>query len=654
MPDFSALFAKRMNADEALLLALRSHISLEQGSTDSALRLAEQYGDGCRELLAAICMDQQLTPESVCSFARSTGAGACESTTKWPRAVEVHLRASSSSPQLSLEHCLSLYYHAQQLLGHLQRREAVQSLQRLSEPLAPPTETLPLRERILRASVSAEEVLASFSLFRSGDKGEVTEYLDLLALWVWADLDSRARYDEYFIELFTKDNTDADHEYDVDMHDNTPQGSTRLFMTRIERSLRRIGFCVNSITMDEVDPVEPYDFDDYYINTSMFCPAQRSTSSLTYTVILCSVARRLGVAATLIDTPAEATAIVWEDGVEPAGWEGEDKQEGEEKDWSHFVYMPSVDGRFILMEACRLVNNAAEIGESPSLDPASPLQVLRRAIQDMRHNRHGQRPPGWLDDRREATEIHTTSRTSVRELRAYLQGRRATFPSSLLPPFLPSSLAFLPPTKAGAPRAKQEGLKELTAYATWWAHTFTSSFKLYKGELRIDRRICDTISSDVDSSFRCDLAILLQVHVGSVKEELEEVRKLLDKGGSLSTPSLPQLQPGREPSVVKQFVAKLMRLDCRPNEVVGGDRRGRGVEEASDMTRGIRELRSIGESTNDEVEHSIGTVFTNRTSALRGVIVGRDSTGDVGKARDAGLDVVSCWNESKRTRYSDR
>ena len=69
-PNFYALFSKRMNADEGLLLALRSHISLDRGDIDNAMRLAEQYGDGCRELLAAICLDQQLTPDNICEFAR--------------------------------------------------------------------------------------------------------------------------------------------------------------------------------------------------------------------------------------------------------------------------------------------------------------------------------------------------------------------------------------------------------------------------------------------------------------------------------------------------------------------------------------------------------------------------------------------------------
>lgn len=497
---------------------------------------------------------------------------------------------------------------------------------------------------MLRCNAGAEDVFATLSLFRSGDKSEVAEYLDLLALFVWADLDARARYDEYFVEFIKG----KDAEEDDDVCEDTPLGSTRLFMIRIERSLRRLGFCVSSATIDEIEPLS-YDYDDFYINTSLLCPSQRATSPLTYMAIICSVARRLGVAAALIDAPTQAMAVVQEEGVEPAGWRGEEREV-----WSQFVFLPSIDGRQGVLDCTELVTYASQLGQKPSLDPASPLDILRRAADDMVKNRHGKRPPGWLDDELDAKEISTTSRSSIRELRDYLQGRQgaSSLPAPLLPAFLPSTLAFLPPTKAGAPRAKPEGLKEMTDYAALWANNFALPRRATTtgGWHGVDQNLYMTICSESGSAFRCDLAILLRANGAKVKKELDEARQAV-KAGGVSFSNIPtkqdmrpQQKAGSVPGPLKQLLALALKVDYQPNTGVGGDGAGGQV---GDLTRSNRELLNPAHPLNAKVEHGIGTVFVHRTFGYRGVIFGWDSTGSKEKARVARMDVVSTGERAR-------
>lgn len=150
VPDFYSLFVKRMNADERLLLALRTLVGVDCGIIDAQLQLTEQYGDGARDLLAALCADQRLSEQNIDCFASFPGAASSEIKSKqdWLRAFDVHQRAALGESQPLPSHCLALYQSAERLLSHLQRREAVRSMSRLQQ--APPhSSQAPLTDRVL-------------------------------------------------------------------------------------------------------------------------------------------------------------------------------------------------------------------------------------------------------------------------------------------------------------------------------------------------------------------------------------------------------------------------------------------------------------------------------------------------------------------------
>ena len=55
----------------------------------------------------------------------------------------------------------------------------------------------------------------------------------------------------------------------------------------------------------------------------------------------------------------------------PADWRGEEREV-----WSQFVFLPSIDGRHAVLDCTELVTYAGQLGQKPSLDPASPLDIL--------------------------------------------------------------------------------------------------------------------------------------------------------------------------------------------------------------------------------------------------------------------------------------
>lgn len=205
-----------MNQDNQLIMDLSAVRDPSKDLIRKLLRLAERYGKDAKELLAALASDQQLTASNIDQLLSPSAAS------KWPRAIDVHHRAGSGSSQLLLSDCFSLGYVAQRLLGYLQRCEAISSLRSLKNrwsvnarqrsskmvqvsprificvkddraegeaELPPPT----LKERAARCCTGLEEAMEDLGLFRGGERSEMREYLDTLALFVWANMKSLDR-----------------------------------------------------------------------------------------------------------------------------------------------------------------------------------------------------------------------------------------------------------------------------------------------------------------------------------------------------------------------------------------------------------------------------------------------------------------------------
>lgn len=680
--DFHSLFTKRIKEDDRLLLALRKLVSLDCGLVDQLLPLAEEFGDGARDILAALCADQHLTEDSISQFAHSAGAGSSEKIKDWPRALDVHERAAKGEPQLRLGHCLALHSIAEQLLTHLQRREAVTLIQQLHTRFkSPPPRSQPLKHRVLDCSEGVEEALISMSLFRYADSGEVSEYVDLLALHVWADIQARTRYDENFIEILNRAPSGVENQ-------EAPPGSTRLLMKRITLSLRHLGFSVAYVSGKEEG-----DFDDFFLNTSLYCPAQRSTSPLICTAILCSVARRLGVAATLVSAKRHAMALILETGPEPPGWTAAPRTvgpwTGQGKDWSRFYYTAAYEGQWVAYEAGQYASYCAAAGtgkQRPNTEPATPVEVMLRLAEDMRGNVHSKLPVGFKHGGLEGgfeDDAAVMSRACTRELREYLLGKRSTPPSPLLAPFKPSSLIHLPPTSAAAPRAKSPHLKPLTAYASWLAIRILDPTKSKSDEdvlltpqnqnqttsptiiiplhptmpstpsQRINTILSGLIASD--PTLRCDVTLLLQVNGADVKRELEVARSV---GASKGKPKRGwEGGSKRAPVEVRKWVAAVLEEDAKPAGAGGGGIEvygvGGGAKGMVDRVK-RKELLDPSHPRNVEVELRVGSVVRHRVRGWKGVVVGWDSVcqmdgmellveGVVSRARRQGVGWVLHW-----------
>lgn len=294
--------------------------------------------------------------------------------------------------------------------------------------------------------------MESIALFRGGERSETRDYLDLLALFVWKDIETRERFDR---------EGPIDMEKHPDLKDSAvadiPQGSTRRFMTLIDRSLRRLGFAI------AVDPDTVKDLDNFYLNASLLCPAQRVTSPLVMCAILCAVARRLGVAAAPVKTTSGAVAMILEEGEQPEDWTSDSS------DWPCFYWAHSKGPRACFYELSQFHRQAARRSASSQprqdldylLEPASPIDVLLTASKEMllAFLNDARRPHRSALDSNERVEHHhapladaasssASSSEQVTLLRDYLWGRSGFLPWPLPPPTLPSSLALLPPTKA--------------------------------------------------------------------------------------------------------------------------------------------------------------------------------------------------------------
>lgn len=93
LPDFHALFVRRMNVDQLLLQDLRSHVDLERGQLESLLQMVERYGDDARDLLLALCAGQQLSAVKARPF--TPPHSTASSKHGWSNALNVHARAAS-------------------------------------------------------------------------------------------------------------------------------------------------------------------------------------------------------------------------------------------------------------------------------------------------------------------------------------------------------------------------------------------------------------------------------------------------------------------------------------------------------------------------------------------------------------------------------
>lgn len=631
MPKFYSLFVSRMNSDDKLLRDVRKHTTLRTGIFEDLLALVSLYGEMARDLLAALAATQQLNTGTVERFAKG-GADHVKGRNRL-RAIDVHASAAAGRAQPETPDCLALHDVARKILAHLQRRQAIRGVQGLveqSEATASADITMTPRERVWERCVGIEDALLNVALFHSGETAEVKNYLDTLALFVWSNVQrlQKQRRDE------------RHHDAQADSVEFVPQ-TTRQLMKDIGTTLRDLGF---GLASDK----GYHDISNCFLNASLVCPTQRKTTPLNFMAVICFVARRLGVASSLIDidAPTTAIAVVMEDEEQPAAWSGDSN----EQEW----------GRFFLRLGREHVNFILEVGgvrhslTSPRdpaltaaqaeryLQPASPDMVLLRlsttilsACQVQWWGVQGS-PVANATAGNSPGEASSRATGSLQDglalLCDYLSDGECPPPWPLFPALLRSSLAGLPSTRPQAPRIDSRALRQDAAgVVAWLCRLLPSSF--FIGDQVNDMQVVRTcVGAGANwGPNRADLALLLEVSGSNVKRELARARRRAttwedgveeragtdsnsEDDGNYST--LPR--PSRALRRIATQVLAVDRLACNG---MGGSG-GLGPAERSPAA-----LRLMDKSYPEKLRarYAIGTVFTHRVQGYLGIIAGRES-----------------------------
>lgn len=611
MPDFHRLFFTRMNADDEILQRLQRHVTLTAGTLADLLDLIAEHRQGSRPLFAALCATQPITSDNVACFLPSGGLD--EDASPWPRALEVHRWAAQGKTLPQSAHCLMLHHTALKALGHLQRFEAIYSIRSMHERKEEfePDAFSSFRDRVEACCRGVEEGMTNVALFRAGEAIAIREYLDLLALFIASDLDAEDRAASVKGQFY---GVQADARA-------SPQGSTRHRLARIISSLGILGFGIATSQ-------DASDIDNAFINVVMYCPGQRLASPLTFAAIICAIARRLGIAATIANATTRTLIVAVEDAEEPAGWPP--------SEWSRFFVDMSEKP-----EICEADNVGARLGSSSYethgdalLRPASPLAVLERVANAIKQSTEAQRQSVTRYYRRgryaQEDEIlgEAGSAYQLGKLRLYLEGREATPPAPLLPALWTSSLASLPPTAVHAMRNDPARLAQDAVYCAKWITKLVSPQQL-GGLDRANKTLAHMIAHTTSHIYACDYNILIRCE-GKPKDEEFARDSAVEAGTEVSDSSDEEdsSDEGQTPRPAKWFriVVDLGMGDHQPGHGLGcaggGDPSPR--EDASGMDL-PRYLVDRAHPNNAQVKYGVGTVFEHSIHGWKGVIVGWDT-----------------------------
>lgn len=601
--DFHDLFIRRINADERLLWDLRAIADLDCHILDHLLDVAQRYGDKGRDLLIAICADQQLTQRSLGFLTRAAGSDGSHDR-RWPRAIEVHARVAAGCSEPHVHYCISLHRMAQQVLGLLQRRQALRAIQSLQGRFSTIPALQTLKQRVQESAEGIEEAFQSLALFRYGEPGETEDYLDLLALYVWADVNAIAT---------TGRHTSA-HDY--------PLGSTRSLLLRIVASLHRLGF-------RGVDKGASSSIELLFFHVQTLRPPQHH-SAMILAAILCAVCRRLGVAATLVNAPGSGLVTVIEEGKQPESWSGD------EHSWKSFYFVPvrrppyrwiCEDQHLVeFVDSLKVDASAAGLTVSSGMDdfqqPASPLAVLDKAADVILLLLSQQGATQAYRARASRDEIHSTPSRQDNELSRlgdYLCGRSPSPPRPLESVTLPSSLALFQPSTAGSSSGLSLALRQEARHCALWLTRLIAP-----NTLRPPGQADKLLQGSIRSHFGCDIALLLELHGCRVETELRAARGGLAMAGYAdgAVRDEGEFVDGPDPPEgVGDLLVTLRSADARPNR---GELGGLGGCEPGKREGAL--LNPAHPSNALRVKHRVETLFIHREHGLHGVVIGWDSS----------------------------
>lgn len=493
---------------------------------------------------------------------------------------------------------MSLYHIASKALGHLQRRDALYALRELEDrlPTLRKRGAQTMRDWVTACCLGLEEASEGMAFFRGAERTELREYLDLLAVFVFSTLQAEDRH------------AAAGQAESACMAptQSYPAGSTRHHMVRIVASLRALGFTTAT-------SADLQDLDNFFPNVALYCPAQRSTHPTTLAIIVCAVARRLGIASSISKASGFSLVTAFEDGDSPAAWRaGED-----EREWRRFfvdVGKPPESSICEIDRARRLLSGTepAKSDHAAQLEPADPFQVLGALAAQLMDSVEVASGSVRLILNREGfsgEDAANVGSSQLNRLRLYFEGRQPHPPVPLPCATFGSSIALLPSTDANGMRAPPKRMAKDAEYCARWISRLVAPQQA--GVLdKANEALAGMIASST-SMFACDYILLMHIDKWDYCKQSSSRSRV-------------------KPPVSRYFEEQLMPVlawDGAPGVglgVMGGVDEPELRKKASSEAL-PRRLVDRSYPTNRHVELGIGAVVRNRVSGMRGVVMGWDS-----------------------------
>lgn len=299
--DFYRLFLERIRIDHQVLDTLYQLVEISVGHISAVNSMARRFGSDAKDVLHAVIETQSSCPSwssnGIPKNTESTGLSGSDrrkdalaygSESYRVSAYQAHLPSTLRSDT----HHLSINFHAREILEHLQRREAMDKLNKLSQAMRDPTSVFKALDGstdspCISLAKQTETAISLLSHFRGGETTYVEDQLDILA--AACDLCIQQRPPQAI--------------------DPTADESPALARAK-QMALAICNFLANHGFRRAQDD-KFHDLDNNFLHKCF--TTNRETLPLSLTIIFCGIANRLGMAASLCNFPGCIIAVVMAD-----------------------------------------------------------------------------------------------------------------------------------------------------------------------------------------------------------------------------------------------------------------------------------------------------------------------------------------------------
>lgn len=402
------------------------------------------------------------------------------------------------------------------------------------------------------------------------------------------------------------------------------------------------------------DPLNFLDIDNSFLHISIMCPDNRATLPLTLTLIFCAVARRIGIAAALCNTPGRIVAVVEGDATIDSPSETHPRQQ-------FYIDASQEDPVRENLQNFTAEGGAAYNAALASIDwkPASPADLIRRCAHNIlnavqngrgiprvihvhtaraRRNREQQQAAQQSssdDVVKQEAGASTPAQEAFKFLSCHPKDHAALFSQGALPAvfrrvILSTTPSTLPSSRRASPRHEDE---EDATYAAAWIMTELSPEEL-------GGRGKEWIISQIESNYPLDVLLcpggqaeMNKLAVAERRAEQQNASRATPGGVGAygleeeedmeqDAPSSPgssdseDFDEGDTDRIFRSRARHLFQNDSLPAQVHSrAPPQGQGQG---------HEHHQAGEEDTDTVLHTVGTLFKHRRYGYRAVVVSWD------------------------------